>query len=499
MKRTRINKFKALLYCIVLAVSGAYLISCQDNEVTASGPPTISGVRLTDPTKADSTFNKAFPGTTIVIEGDNFVNVKSILLNGIPVYFNSNYILKNSIIVSIPGSLPLRADNPELPNTITVVNDKGSGSFDFSFLAPKPFITLLKFPPPAEVGKEMKILGGNFFVVQKVQFKVDGDVTAEVTDFQVSEDYDTLTFNIPVGGTTDGMIVVVTESGKDSTTYLSNPFPEFITLSDDYQIPGDTLTIVGKYFDFVNKVVFPGGIEVAHSKLHFNALNTQIDLIVPDGITGSAKVQLVTDFGDIIESPFIYNDLSGVIMNWEAADGDWGKGSRETADGTKMPYVGSGKYLHMIDNIGANVNWWEDPLVLAITNAIPSSPQQIPDNTLISKIGIAFNYYTANDWTQGYVAVRVGGHPGGAPHGKVYPASNYLGKSVTKRWQTYTVPLSEVIAGESWAVTATTWADFKAATNGFNPAVFMQFFNEGNPDAQAINQFYDNVRFIKTN
>lgn len=496
MKIRNYQVIKYFALALVLVVTGFVYTSCESDETTAAAAPVITSIRLTDPT-LDSTFTQAFPGTTIVIQGDNFVNVKAVVLNGFSLTFNPNYVLKNSIIIGIPSNLPLKALNPELPNTIMVVNDKGEASFDFKFLAPEPSVTLVKFQPPAAEGKSMQILGGNFFVVQKIQFKVDDVVVAEVTDFTVSEDFDVITFDIPAGGTSDGEITVVTESGEASTDYLSNPFPEFLLLSDDYQIPGDTLTIKGKYFDFVSKVVFPDGKEVLKANLKFNALNTRIDLITPAGVSGTGKVKLVTEFGDEIESPINYGDLSGVFKNWESDGGDWGKGYREQADGSKPPYVGTGTYLHMINPIDANVNWWTDPLVLTVQTGDRPAGAGITDATPISQIGISFNYYTANEWTKGYLAIRVGGHPGGSPHGKVYPTSNLLAKSVTRRWQTYTVPLSQVIAGESWAGTVTNWGQFKTATSGMDPFLFGQFFNADNSEAQTVNQFWDNMRFVK--
>ncbi|HEY9045065.1 MAG TPA: hypothetical protein VIN08_04185 [Ohtaekwangia sp.] len=51
----------------VLLLTGCYLLnSCRDDERAA---PVITDVRLVDPTKKDSTFTQAFPGTTVVVEG----------------------------------------------------------------------------------------------------------------------------------------------------------------------------------------------------------------------------------------------------------------------------------------------------------------------------------------------------------------------------------------------------------------------------------------------
>jgi len=453
-------------------------------------------VTVTDPAK-DSTFTAAFPGSTIVVEGDNFVNVKHIYLNGVDVRFNPNYVLKNSIIVSIPTNLPLKAMDSKLPNTIVVENDKGSGTFDFTFLAPEPSITLLRFQSPATAGRVMQVLGHDFYVVKGIVFLVGETVMATVTEFEVSETYDKITFQIPEGGTQDGTLAVVTESGIATTAFVANTFPEFLTLSDSYQIEGDTLTIGGKYLDFVDKVVFPGDVEVAKADFKLNELNTQLDILVPAGVTGSGKVQLVTEFDDIIESPILYNDLTGVFHDFETAGGDWNKGAREKADGSKPPFVGDGTYLHMISTMGPNQNWWEDPLVLSINHpSTMDAPVGVTDATPISQVVIQFNYYSSNDWTRGYLAFRIGGHPGGSPHAKVYPGDNLAGKSVTRRWQTYEVPITSLMAGNAWGDNVATWGEFKTATAGFGDFLFAQMFNDSG-ESLSVNQFWDNIRFVK--
>lgn len=481
---------------LLLGVASAYAFtSCEDDE---KGMPTITSVRITDPEMKDSTFSRAFPGALIVVEGNNLSGLRSVEFNGYEVPFNPNYVLNTSVIVQIPANLPFKGENPELPNTIVLVTSGGRASYDFTFLAPEPEISIFKFAPPAQVGSTMEIIGSNFYVVDKIVFTIDDVVTAEVTDFTVNETHDVISFTIPTGGDQDGEITVVTESGEFTADYLSDPSPEFLKLSDDIQIAGAPITISGKYFAFVDRVEFPGNIQVAKEDLTFNSLFTEITLIVPEGITGSGKIKLLTEFDpegvDPVESPIDFNDRSGIIRNFEPEPDnigtDWRKGTDETANGVKPPYVGMGTYHHFLNTIDPNITWWWDPLTLAISPGTWPAITGVTDETPTNKIGLAFNYFTVNPWEKGNWKIEWGG----SGKTNVYEFKPWASAPVPKeRWVTYTIPLSDLITSTG----ETTWGQVKAAFNPAESILFMQFQNPNNDNPVEVNAFWDNVRLVK--
>jgi hypothetical protein len=481
---------KWLLLLLAVAGSSFYMTSCSDDD--AGGTPMITQVRITDPEHADSTFTRAFPGALIVVQGQNFSGLKTVELNGFSVPWNPNYLLNTSLIVQIPWDLPFKGEYPVLPNTIKLITASGQATYDFTFLAPEPRIGIFKFQPPAAAGAPIEIIGGNFYVVQKIEF-TDGTNTIEITDYEVSEDFDVISFSIPAGMDVDGEITVTTESGEVTETYKSNPFPEFLKLSDDLQIPGAPITITGKYFTFINKVVFPGGIEVPLEELEFDALFTQIEVTVPEDLDltdNAGKVQIVTEFGDVIESPIVFNDWSGVFMTWEGSDGwDWDKGADETANGKKPPFVGTGKYNHFVGNIDANINYWWDALTLVVSfNSFPDAIG-VTDATPISQLGFAFNYYTPNVWTNGNWTMQWGWNSGNKYEWKPWATG-----TVTKdRWVTYTIPLSSMISNTG----QTTWGQVKSSFNPADNFLFIQFQNPNNPNVVEVNGFWDNLRVVK--
>jgi hypothetical protein len=489
MKTKNIIFNKWIFLLVFSGLSSVYLISCSDEE--KSGPPVINDVRITDPAKRDSTFSRAFPGALIVVEGQNFVNVKGIELNNVSIVYNPNYVTPNSIIFTIPSNLPLKGEDPALPNTIRIITASGEVTHDFTFLSPTPKIGVFKFQPPATVSRPIEIIGSDFFVVNKIVFlSPTNDVLSEVTDFTVNNTHDVISFTIPEGGVTDGSIVVISESGSDTSDYKSNPFPEFLKLSDDIQIPGAPITITGKYFLFVNKVVLPGGVEIPKEELTFNALNTQIEFTMPDNVTDAGKVQLVTEFGDVIDSPITFNDWNGVVMDWDGKGYTWNKETSELANGIKPPVVGTEHYAHFLNSIDANADWWWDPLTLVMSFDNFPTPTDVVDATPISKIGLAFNYYTVNDWNDGgYWRMQFGWNSGNS-----YDWKPWTTQPLTKgKWTTVTIPLSTLINSTG----QTNWGQVKSAFDPSNNFLFFQFGNGNNSKSYDVNAFWDNVRFVK--
>ena len=83
---------------LLLLLGGVFfLASCEKNEDNFSGTPSVTQVRLLDPTKKDSTFDKAFPGTQILIEGQNLGGITEVYFNGYQAGFNPVYNTNNNL------------------------------------------------------------------------------------------------------------------------------------------------------------------------------------------------------------------------------------------------------------------------------------------------------------------------------------------------------------------------------------------------------------------
>ena len=91
------------------------LISCQNDDDSI---PVIHYIRVTDPTRADSTFTDVSPGTMIVVVGEHLGGTQKIFINDQEVSFNRNYVTSTNIILTVPNELELTGQNPELKGEI---------------------------------------------------------------------------------------------------------------------------------------------------------------------------------------------------------------------------------------------------------------------------------------------------------------------------------------------------------------------------------------------
>ncbi len=147
---------KKILFLIITA--GVVFFSCKKNE---AGLPVINSVRSIDTTLRDSLFTKAFPGTLIVIQGNNFSGLKAVYFNDTSAYFNPSYATSNNIIVNIPSTAQTAATRPDVPSVIRVVTDHGETSYSFQLYLPPPAITSLTFD---NSGTVVYIKGVSYFV-----------------------------------------------------------------------------------------------------------------------------------------------------------------------------------------------------------------------------------------------------------------------------------------------------------------------------------------------
>jgi hypothetical protein len=483
---TKTSYVLALFIVMVLV----FLSSCQEEN---QSPPVITGVRVLNPAKRDSTFTRAFPGAKVIIEGKNLNGISEVYFNNKFTSFNPAYNSNTSLIIQIPHDSPTLANSSDpLPNKVRVVTDHGVSEIEFMLLAPEPEITLFKFEAPATVGKPMEIVGKNFYDVKKIIFKVNEVMTAEVTNFAVSDSAKVLSFTIPSGGTQDGTVTVITESGESTEVFLSDPIPQFLSISDDIQVPGASITIRGKYLTFIDRVVFPGDIAVSKENFKMNNLFTEIEVKVPLEIGKTAgKIKLLTEF-DVngerpIESPILFNDWSGVFLDWDGKGGTWGKEKAETVDPAKPPFLATGKFGHFLGKTSANEWGWNDALLLLV-NSVGSypSPTGISDDTPISKIAFAFNYYTTSDWNAGWWNINFG-----AWSSNNYRLEPHLQGPVKKNtWTTYSIPLNVLINSTG----QTTWGQVKSSFPASNDFFNIMFRSKAETEISA---YWDNLRFTK--
>ncbi|WPR77176.1 glycan-binding surface protein [Algoriphagus sp. NG3] len=197
---------------VMVLVLGA----CKDEDEINVGPPTIERVRNTDPTTADSAFTSATLGSTLAILGNNLLGTQQVYLNDYPLGVNTAYVTNNSVIVTVGDSVPTVATDPNVPNTLRVVNKAGEATMEFQTLPPAPQVLQVK-NQYVKPGDDLTLLGRYFFFVDTVYFP--GEDVYVTSGFTTNSAGSSLTVKVPdnLDFSEGQSIRVVTKSGGSST------------------------------------------------------------------------------------------------------------------------------------------------------------------------------------------------------------------------------------------------------------------------------------------
>ncbi|MFC5623409.1 hypothetical protein SAMN06265367_104113 [Algoriphagus winogradskyi] len=190
--------------------------ACTEEDEINVGPPTIERVRNTDPTTADSAFTSATLGSTLAILGNNLLGTQQVYLNDYPLGVNTAYVTNNTVIVTVGDSVPTVATNPNVPNTLRLVNKAGEAIMEFQTLPPAPQITQVK-NQYVKAGDDLTLFGRYFYFVDTVYFPgEDAFVTTGITTNAAGS---SLTVKVPDNlDFSEGQTIrVVTKSGGSAT------------------------------------------------------------------------------------------------------------------------------------------------------------------------------------------------------------------------------------------------------------------------------------------
>lgn len=215
MINTLKNKLSVIWLLAALFVVPTF-VSCDDDDDCNSGAdPVVRYFRTTYAAQSDSMIVAGSLGQVIAIIGENLSNVTAIKFNNNEATLNPCYITNNSIIVSIPSSIPT-----EITNKVYLTAKNGKTiDVDFEASIPAPVISNLNSLVFSE-GQKLK-LTGNFFVgtpERPITVNLPGGVSVEVT----SADYKTISFEVPAGGAGTGNLSVSTAYGTTNYTYKVN-------------------------------------------------------------------------------------------------------------------------------------------------------------------------------------------------------------------------------------------------------------------------------------
>lgn len=189
------------------------LMAACSKDDGVSGPPVVRSVSLLDSSKTDSAFVRALPGTMVLITGENLQDISSITFNGMSAYFNPAYNTSTHVIVTIPGSTPSEATDPDVPNEIRIKTGHGEAVHTFTIDIPPPFIITLS-NENALAGDSVIIYGANLWLINKITLPGNREITA----FSADPDGGRVGFVLPDLGADTGRLTVVAKYG----TAMSN-------------------------------------------------------------------------------------------------------------------------------------------------------------------------------------------------------------------------------------------------------------------------------------
>lgn len=441
--------FPLVLLTILLACN--LLTACNDDE--GGGVPVIHHIRLINPEKADSTFTDVNPGTMIVVIGENLTDVKKVFVNDQQVSFNSNFSTSTNLILTIPGDLLLTGANPELKGELRIETSHGTAIYSMHVLSPAPYITRLMTKFPVEAGTSLRVIGGNFFEIQRVYFTTaveditNAPISVEVTDYTVSKDFDEISFSAPAGLIDEGSLVVECYTAAAFTPFRRTALPPTINkVSSMMPITGTTVTVQGQNFMDIASITM-GNRSVDLSTITISEANDMITFIMPRAPQGTCTLTITT-MGGTAEVPGFY-PLENVVLNYDNIGSFvWGgQAAPVTADGSAAPYFSDGQCYQIAGELSA-WNWWWGQLQNSAVWSIDAAflPTATPTATLL----LQFECFVAQEYGEGPV-FRIYLKGNEAHNYTDYrPVSDFTGQTEVGQWMQCSIPLSSLVDEATW-------------------------------------------------
>jgi len=245
------SSYKILASLLIIVGVVAAVSSCKKDKNTA--PPSISYVRVTNPTSSDSLLIGAGQGALIAIVGNNLQNVVQIWFNDQQALLTPSYITNTSIIVRVPSQIPTT-----ITDTMKLIFSDGYVlRYKFEVQISKPVISsmLSEFVNTGDIGT---IFGNYFYAPLTVTFT--GGATAEIVSIKDQQ----IDFKIPANAQ-PGQITIKTNFGQSVSDFLfRDPRPKVIdgdpaegwwgTYLVTSPGPNDPPKISGNYYRFKKAV-----------------------------------------------------------------------------------------------------------------------------------------------------------------------------------------------------------------------------------------------------
>jgi len=366
-----------------------------------------------------------------------------------------------------------------------------------------PVITKVTKTDPASIAKDstftetypgqmIVIHGENFNDLQKVYFNGEeayfnsNYTTSKSIIITVPEDAETAATNPDVPNT----IRVVTSHGEATFSFrLLVDAPQIYSVSNEFANPGSYITLYGKRFYVIDKVLFPGNLEGTNVTVKGDSILT---VQVPHDLAVGGDLIIVNQFGRDTVS---FHNTKGMICDFDEIN-TYGWGATAVQD-DEVAYPGNqGKYVTMeLANIGPWDNqWWNAGRQIFIKET-----RLIPEEELTNSINdyaLKFEIYAKEPWNYGTLMIN----PRSAwaflaPYRPWKVGASSSKPFSTSGWQTVTIPLNMFKTNNGSGSPAASLSALLGDT-GIGTFQFM-FWNDGEGTIDKFAIAIDNIRIVK--
>ncbi|MCL1933152.1 MAG: glycan-binding surface protein [Candidatus Azobacteroides sp.] len=323
------NKYfiKSLLFFGLIAAVFSFN-SCKDNDENGgnTSKPVINAVYLEDAQSSvsDRLVDFARLGQTIRLEGESFLGVNKLFINGFEALFNPMLMTNTSMIIQISSKVPTIDVPDDVRNTIRLEKSESNYIvYNFEIRAAAPTITAISHTMP-QAGDRITVTGTGLQEITSVTFPGNKVVTSGI----VSDDEDGLFFTVTVpDGVADegGSILAV---GANGGAYSPACFNFKVGLLQNF----DDVTSSDKYSrgsvsDDLSAAI-PSTSGVIHSQGNYRSFNTPGSTVAASNSEVGAYFMTQDTWGSALPaiiSPALSTSDVAIQMDIYVA-GEWNSG-----------------------------------------------------------------------------------------------------------------------------------------------------------------------------
>ena len=298
------------------------------------------------------------------------------------------------------------------------------------------------------------------------------------------------------------MIHITTTHGEASYSFVVDiPPPSIAGISNENALPGDSLIIFGSSLWLINKIVFPGGREIA--EFTSNEAGTIVRMVMPDLGDDTGRILIDAKYGSTASNGPLNDHQSGnlisnltndepgelPVLNWQW----WG--ANRTNDPSLFPGTRGAYLQNIFGGVGAKDGAWWNGNRSGNFNEVPMFTSAVLTE-VAANYALKFEMNTKEPWTAGVNVLRMGDNyafrfmPWSAAPNKTFHTQN--------TWVTVTIQLSAFKKAadgiEGTGADAVTMGDLLKPTGAV--AFGYRFITEESP-VDVFNAAFDNFRIVK--